>query len=144
KLAGNEIPLLARIAGLVDSYDAMITPRPYASTQSSYRAIQELIAQQGKLFQASLVDQFVQAVGMFPAGSLVKLNTGEVAIVTRQNRARRLRPELVVVLDENKQKLSSLKPLDLGDENVNGDNAKWIVCELAPGSYGITSEEYFI
>lgn len=141
-LTGADIPLLARVAGLVDAYDAMITPRPYAPGVSSYDAVQELIKSKGVLFQDALVEQFVQAIGLFPTGSLVELNTGEVGIVVKQNEMRRLKPEVVLVLDKNKEKLAALKLLDLADENVSISH--WITKGLQAGSYGVNSEEYFI
>ncbi len=141
-LQATEIPLLARIAGLVDAYDAMITPRPYAPGVSSYDAIQELIKSKGVLFQDALVEQFVQAIGLFPTGSLVEFNSGEVGIVVKQNEMRRLKPEVVLVLAEDKKKLNSLVLVDLSHEDVA--HSRWIVRGLRSGSYNVNSEEYFI
>jgi HD-GYP domain-containing protein (c-di-GMP phosphodiesterase class II) len=91
-LSGADIPVFGRIAGLVDCFDAMTTKRPYAPAKSAYDAVREINSLSGTLFQKELVEQFVQAVGMFPTGSLVELNTGEIAVVTGQNRVQRLRP----------------------------------------------------
>ena len=141
---GATIPLLARIAGLVDTYDAMITPRAYAPARSSYEAVQELIDTKGRLFQEALIEQFVQAIGLFPTGSLVELNTDEVAIVVKQNNIRRLKPEVVVVLKSDKSRQSPLKLIDLGSISLTGSDACWVARELEPGAYGVNSEEFFI
>lgn len=143
-MEGVSIPLLARIAGLADTYDAMITARPYARARTSHEAAQELIDCKGTLFQDSLVEQFVQAIGLFPTGSLVELNTGEVAIVVRQNGARRLKPEVVVVLDEGKDPKDVLDIVDLCNQDCGSDSERWIARELLPGSFGIDSKDYFI
>jgi len=143
-LEGASIPLLARIAGLVDTYDAMITPRPYAQARTSNEAVQELIDAKGSAFQASLVEQFVQAIGLFPTGSLVELNTGEVAIVVRQNAARRLKPEIVVVLDAAKRRKEVMELLNLAEQNADREGERWIAKELQAGSYGLNSEDYFL
>jgi hypothetical protein len=143
-IKGAAIPLLARIAGLVDTYDAMITPRPYATARTSHEATQELLDCQGVLFQESLVEQFVQAIGLFPTGTLIELNTGEVGIVVTQNDTRRLKPEVVIVLDAEKNKLEKLKIVDLANQRIAADGERWISRELLPGTYGISSEEYFI
>jgi len=143
-IEGAAIPLLARIAGLVDAYDAMITPRPYASARTSHEAVQELIDSKGSAFQDSLVEQFVQAIGLFPTGSLVELNTGEVAIVIRQNRTRRLKPEVVVVLDAAKRRKDVLGLIDLANQDQRAEEERWIARELQAGAYGVNSEEYFI
>jgi HD-GYP domain-containing protein (c-di-GMP phosphodiesterase class II) len=143
-IRGATIPLLARIAGLVDTYDAMITPRPYARARTSHEATQELLDCQGVLFQESLVEQFVQAIGLFPTGTLIELNTGEVGIVVTQNDTRRLKPEVVIVLDADKEKLEKLKIVDLANQRVSTQGERWISRELLPGTYGVSSEEYFI
>lgn len=141
---GASIPVLARIAGLVDAYDAMITPRPYATARTSHEAVQELIDGKGSLFQDALVEQFIQAIGLFPTGTLVELNSGEVAIVTRQNETRRLKPEVVVVMTADKEKLDTPFIIDLNNQAQRDNNLRWIGRELLSGSYGIDSEEYFI
>lgn len=143
-IEGNAIPLLARIAGLVDTYDAMITPRPYAAARTSYEATQELLDCKGRQFQESLVEQFVQAIGLFPTGTMVELNTGEVAIVVAQNATRRLKPELVIVTDEGKVRLEISKTVDLANQRVAADGERWISRELLPGTYGISGDEFFI
>ena len=141
---GATIPLLSRIAGLVDAYDAMITPRPYAPARSSYEAVQELIDTKGQLFQDALVEQFAQAIGLFPTGCLVELNNGEVAIVVKQNNSRRLRPEVVVVLNADKSRKQRLELLDLAASGLSGADTRWITRELQPGTYGVNSKEFFI
>ena len=143
-IEGAAIPLLARIAGLVDTYDAMITPRPYAPARTSHEATQELLDCKGQLFQESLVEQFVQAIGLFPTGTMVELNTGEVAIVVTQNTTRRLKPEIIIVMNEEKERLEDSILMDLADQNIKVDGERWINRELLSGTYGISGEEFFI
>ncbi|MEZ5557492.1 MAG: HD-GYP domain-containing protein [Pseudomonadales bacterium] len=143
-LAGQEIPLLARLAGLVDSYDAMITDRPHAPGRSSFEAVQELFDRRDQLFQAQLVEQFVQAIGMFPTGCIVELSSGEVGIVVEQNPSRRLRPKVVVVLDEAKQRYRKLVVIDLSEYRSVASGDLWISRELKPGSYGLHADEFFL
>jgi HD-GYP domain-containing protein (c-di-GMP phosphodiesterase class II) len=143
-IEGAAIPLLARIAGLVDTYDAMITARPYATARTSHEATQELLDCKGSLFQEALVEQFVQAIGLFPTGTMVELNTGEVAIVVTQNDTRRLKPEVVIVLDAEKERMASLRVVDLANQSIAAEGERWIARELLPGTHGISSEEYFI
>ncbi|MCB1842479.1 MAG: DUF3391 domain-containing protein [Halioglobus sp.] len=143
-IEGASIPLLARIAGLVDTYDAMITARPYASARTSHEATQELLDCKGTQFQESLVEQFVQAIGLFPTGTLVELNTAEVAIVVSQSSTRRLKPEIVIVLDGDKARLHAPRLIDLANQRIAAEGERWIAKELPHGSFGINSEEYFI
>lgn len=145
-LKGDEIPVFGRIAGLVDTYDAMITSRPYASTQSSYGALRQLRSLAGAEFQAELVDHFTQAIGMFPTGTLVLLNTGEVAVVTAQSRIRRLRPEVMIILDPDKKPLANYRVVDLNQMTATADNqtSLWIESGLEPGAFGVDPAEYYL
>ncbi len=143
----THIPVLGRVAGIVDCYDAMVSKRPYAETQSTFDAMRQLQSMAKGKFQKEMVDQFVQAVGMFPTGSLVELNTGAVAVVTAQNNYQRLRPEVMVILDEDKNLCDDFKILDLrmnSDADDLGKENMWIDRGLEPGSFGIDPAEYFL
>jgi HD-GYP domain-containing protein (c-di-GMP phosphodiesterase class II) len=147
RLKGDAIPLAGRIAGIVDSYDAMTSERPYARARSTYEAVRELKRLENTGFQAELVELFIQAVGVFPAGTLVELSSGDVAIVIAQNRFRRLRPEVMLILDAAKNVRSEFSILDLqqyGEKNEHGNPVLWITQGLAPGAYGVDPAEYFL
>jgi len=145
-LSGNQIPIFAKIAGVIDTYDAMTTPRPYAEPVSTYLAVRELNKLAGVEFPAEVVEQFVQAIGVFPVGTLVELNTGEVGVVVAQNRIRRLRPKVMLILDRDKEKLQEFPIVDLRNQlsDQAGQHSLWIEQGLAPGAYGVDPGEYYI
>jgi hypothetical protein len=93
-----------------------------------------------------LVEQFIQCVGMFPTGSLVELSTGEVGVVISQNKLRRLRPVVMVILDAKKKPLEKFKQVDLRKENEEDDNkvSLWIRWGLEPGAYGVDPADYYL
>jgi len=99
---GKKIPVFGRIAALVDCYDAITSERPYSHAMSAYDAVQLIYEWRDKDFQVDMVEQFIQCIGIFPAGTLVELTSGEIGIVVAQNRVRRLRPRIMLVLDRNK------------------------------------------
>lgn len=144
-LAGTDIPVYGRIAGVIDCYDAIISSKPYRGPKCAYDAVRELNQLAGRQFQAEVVEQFIQALGMFPTGSLVELNSGEVAIVIEQNRERRLRPNLLMILDENKQPLRASKILALSKVPETGDSrkARWVVGGYDAGTFDIDPKDYF-
>lgn len=145
-LAAADIPVYGKIAGLVDCYDAMVTPRPYAAARSPYDAVRELNSLAGTKFQRELVEQFVQALGMFPTGSLIELNSGEVGIVTEQNRVRRLRPKVLLLLDANKEPCANPHTIDLRtlSSNASEPGARFIISGHEPGAFGIDPKDYFM
>jgi len=147
KLEGESIQLVGRIAGIVDCYDAMTSARSYAKARSTFDAIRELQRVDGKWFQPGLVELFVQAVGVFPTGTLVELNTGEVGVVIAQNRFRRLRPEVMLILDAAKTLREDFVIVDLHgceENNTPGRTGLWIQRGLEPNAYGIDPNEYFL
>ncbi len=145
QLKGNEIPVYARIASIVDTYDAMTTFRPYAKPISTYEAMQKLNDLAGVEFQAEMVEQFVQAVGVFPVGTLVELSTGEVGVVIGQNRTRRLRPQIMLLTDNDKTVLESFKTIDLRSVLVDGSGESlYILRGLPPGAHGLNPSEYYL
>lgn len=136
-VTGDNITLAGGMAGLADTYSAMISARPYAQAVSVQQALHSLYTSRDKAFKADLIEQFIQCVGVFPVGSLVELNSGEVAVVVSQNRARRLKPRVMLVLDVNRQPFAKPVMLDLiYDPALPGrDEAYRIVRGLQAGMY---------
>ena len=64
-MAGERIPLIARIVSVCDAYQAMITTRAYRTAQTSEEAIAELRDQAGKQFDPKVVDAFVRSLPTF-------------------------------------------------------------------------------
>jgi hypothetical protein len=93
-----------------------------------------------------MVEQFIQAVGVFPNGALVELSTGEVGVVMEQNRVRRLRPKVMVILDRNKRPVAAPSSVDLRELPAEpGDKrAVWIERGLPPGAHGVNPAEYYL
>lgn len=112
-LKGREIDMLGCIAGIADTFDALTATRPYAAPVSPSSALSMLYKWRGKLFDAELVEQFIRCIGIFPLGSVVELNSGEVGIVIAQNLEKRLQPRVMVIRDAAGNPLKPQKLLDL-------------------------------
>ncbi len=79
--------LFSQIVSLADAYEALTAARVYYSIQMSPdNAVQILIKKRGSAFHPVLVKAFVNMIGLFPIGTLLKLNTGEIGLVTHQTR----------------------------------------------------------
>jgi len=115
-LRGEAIALPGLIAGLVDAFDTLTAPAPLGEHMSPANALSVLYKGRGKLFHAALVEQFIQCIGVFPVGSVVELNSGEVGIVIAQNEVRRLQPRVMVVQDAARNPIKPYKILDLMKE----------------------------
>lgn len=139
---GADIPLFGRIAGILDCYDAITSDRSYQRAISPHQALRVLYNARDKAFQEELVEQFIQCLGVYPTGSLVELVSGEVAIVIAQNRVRRLRPKIMLILGHDKVALNDFETIDL-DRETPGKTLE-IARVLDPGTYGINPKEYYL
>ena len=139
QLAGTDIPLYARIAGIVDCYDAMTSPRYYATPIPHSEAILKLAGWRSRLFQKELVDTFIQAIGLYPPGSLVELTNGEVAVVSDYKAGMGRKPKLTIILDVNKRRLSQKKVLSLSGKEGTIDIAR----NLPPDAYNWIRKRFF-
>lgn len=135
-LQGSQIPLFGQIAGLVDQYVAVTSPRPYAETLSPSRAEEMLYKQRGRQFDEMLVEYFIQTLSTYPTGSLVELSSGEVGIVKAQKSGHNLRPDVILLLDPDKQPYGSYTLVSL--DNYSKDRHPVSIRRtLADGEYGI-------
>lgn len=80
--ANREINFFSRVIAVCDAYDAMTTERPYQKARLPNVALRVLIEESGTKFDPLLVKAFINTVGVYPVGSLVRLTTGELAIVS--------------------------------------------------------------
>ena len=143
-LSGDDIPVFARIVGIADSYDAMTHNRAYAAALPPYKASKELYELRDIHYQGELVEEFIQATGIYPVGTLVELNTGEVGVVVAEYRTRRLRPKLLMLLDSSKTQHDQPYYLDLSAaENKSGKDKLEIRKSLETGAYGLDVDDYY-
>jgi len=115
-IMGGKIPLLARVAGIAATYDAISNPQESEDPVAPSRAVSLLYNMRDKKFQDDLVVQFIQSIGLYPTGTLVELTTGDVGVVVEQHADSRLTPK-VAVFNQKKAKASGeYILLDLKDE----------------------------
>lgn len=96
-MMGETIPRHALIVGLVDSYDAMTSERPYRDAMSPEKALQTLYSEAEENFTVELVQQFIRCVGIFPAGSVVELDNGAHGVVVGSQPGSGLWPTILLV-----------------------------------------------
>jgi putative nucleotidyltransferase with HDIG domain len=83
-LKGEEISLLARMGAVCDVYDAVTSERPYKRGWSPAEAIGRMAEWSGKHFDERVFKAFVKSVGIYPTGSLVRLESQRLAVVCEQ------------------------------------------------------------
>jgi len=144
-LSGDEIGLYGQMAGIVDCYSAMTRGRPWGDALSPQEALEEINKLREVWFSASVVDAFVQCVGLYPVGTLLELSSGEVAVVIGQNRIRRLKPRVLVLLAPDKSPNAHPTPMDLLFDPVAPDGTPYAIKRsLPPGAHGVDPQEFYL
>lgn len=85
KLYGNQISLFAKIIGVACSYEAITSPRHFKSARSSYEAMVEILKNEGKIFDDTVIKALLLSLSLFPIGAYVYLSNGKIAQVTDVN-----------------------------------------------------------
>ncbi|MDP9132140.1 MAG: HD domain-containing protein, partial [Nitrospirota bacterium] len=98
KLKNKSISLLAQLVGLVDTYDGMVGARHGRPPLLPHDAIRQLfvLGEKGR-YEKALIEVAIKALGVYPIGSLIKLNTSEKAVVTGINHTDRLKPKIRII-----------------------------------------------
>ena len=133
-LVGTQTPAFGRMAAIIDCYDAMITSTPYRQAIPEHKALQNIYNSREKLFQTELVEQFMQCMGVYPTGSLVELSSGAVGAVLSQNAEQRMKPKILMLLDEQKHPLKKRRVFDLVKQSKT---PLFIAKSLENNSYGV-------
>jgi HD-GYP domain-containing protein (c-di-GMP phosphodiesterase class II) len=113
----EEINNYAVITSLADVYDALITDRTYRRGLLPYEAMKIIIGSSGIDFEPSITSAFVRSMSIYPPGSLVRLNTGEIAMVIRVSKESIIRPYIRVILNPDGQICKETIDIDLMKES---------------------------
>ena len=85
RLKGDEITLFAKMGAICDIYDAISSNRPYKSAWTPFESLRQMASWGKGHLDHEIFRAFVQSIGVYPVGSIVKLKSNRLAIVTEQN-----------------------------------------------------------
>lgn len=112
-LVDEDIHLLARIVCIADVYDALTSDRPYKRAMSPNDAFEFILSKAGTMFDFQLTKIFSRIMVPYPEGTLIKLSTESIAIVTKTHPLYPLRPTVKIIKDNNESLKGKL--LDLSE-----------------------------
>lgn len=144
-LLGSGTSVYGKMASIVDCFRELSIGQPNATPLPAHVALEMMHGWAGRFFHPTLLENFIQCVGIYPVGSLVELNTDEVAVVIAHNRVRRLRPRIMVILDSDRKPYSTPKMVDLMYEPLSDFGVSYEIKRgLEPGMYGIDPKDYYL
>ncbi len=111
-LKDDEISESAQIVGLADVYEAMTHFRPYRLRFSPSKTMNTILNEKNA-FRSKVLKVLLERIGIFPIGTMVRLNTKEIGMVFKANQGFPLRPMVIVLFDEAGNKLVGPKQIDL-------------------------------
>jgi putative nucleotidyltransferase with HDIG domain len=129
--------LATMLCGIADVYDAMRSQRKYQQAFPSERILTVLQRNDGSQFDQHLVRRFVQLLGIYPVGNVVKLNTGEVAVVLRVHAPDPYRPKVRVLFGADGTRLELPRDINLWETEGTADRASSVIAPLNPADYNI-------
>jgi putative nucleotidyltransferase with HDIG domain len=123
------------LCSIADVYDAMRSQRAYQQAHPTDRILEVLKRADGRQFDQHLVRRFVQLIGIYPAGNLVRLNTGEIAVVRQAHAPDPYRPHVRVLIDREGRRLETTYELNLWETAEDPARPTSIVAPLDPAGY---------
>ena len=130
-----QLNLATTLCGIADVYDAMRSQRVYQPAFPTDRILAVLQRNDGKQFDQNLVRRFVQLVGIYPVGNMVRLYNGEIAVVMKAHAPDPYRPRVRILMTADEMPLANPIEVNLWEMADEQDNA--IQAPLDPAEYGI-------
>ena len=130
-----QLNVATMLCGISDVYDAMRSQRVYQQVFPTDRVLAVLRNNDGKQFDQNLVRRFVQLVGIYPAGNVVRLDTNEIAVVVKAHAPDPYRPRVKVLLAADRSPIDRPYEVNLW-EGLEGV-ADSVQAPVDPAEYGI-------
>ncbi|NOS90236.1 MAG: HD-GYP domain-containing protein [Methylococcaceae bacterium] len=143
KLKGSEISLYTRIVAIVDMYDAITSDRAYQKGRTHIDAISIMTKLCGNHLDADLTYKFIECLGIYPPGSIIEMSNGEIAIVVEANQEKKLKPKIIILLDELKRPRPE-RLVDLSKIDVDSTGQPYqILKTVRADAFGIDLNKYY-
>jgi HD-GYP domain-containing protein (c-di-GMP phosphodiesterase class II) len=122
RMQESGISHFTKIVSIANAYDGLTTDQPNQKGKTHLEATHIITNLTGTHFDPSLVVKFVESIGVYPPGSLVELTNGAVAMVIEVHERIKLRPKIILILDEGKKPVAE-RIIDLSkmEKDSRGD-----------------------
>lgn len=144
-LKGEEINLFSRLLSIVDVYET-VTNYPGAKVQiTPASALKSIYSMCNSFFDQALVESFIKCLGVYPVGSVVRLNNGEIGIVIDIKPGKHLLPTLMLVQDSQGKTHCPPKVINLDTFRDKEGLPKLLISKVVdPSVFGIDLSEFLV
>jgi len=120
KLVGQAIDIGARIVSIADAFEAMVSKKSYRNPMIGYQAVRNLLSDNARRFDPAVIIAFTKIMGIYPIGSVVRLNDSSLARVVSIHVDAPIRPKVQMLTDRKGNALSigSMAIIDLLEEKT--------------------------
>lgn len=142
----RNLNLFSRIIQIVDTFDGMTTAKPYREAYLPDEALKVMLKESGTKFDPTLLKIFINMIGVYPLGTFVQLDTGEMGLVFHNSNdpSKYDRPRVKLVMDSQGNKIPS-RIVDLGESTGGGGGFKRsIVKSVDPTKYNLNVPSYLL
>ncbi|GAW97582.1 MULTISPECIES: HD-GYP domain-containing protein [Colwellia] len=139
QLNDQQITQYGRMIAIVDSYDAMTAERVYKAGMHPIKAFNLLMKDAPNSYDNVLVEQFVNCLGIYPIGTLVKLTSGKLGLISRLNKSKPLLPFVRVFYNTRLNQAIAMEELDLSQTKYKDQ----IDCCIKPDEFNINLLSFF-
>jgi putative nucleotidyltransferase with HDIG domain len=141
-IGSRKLNLCTMIVSIADVFDALRSNRPYREGMATTR-IRSIMGEQGNpAFNQVLLKRFVNLMGLFPIGTLVRLNTEELAVVTAEHPTDPFRPQVKIITDKSGALVEEPLLANTWDRDERGEQPYAVVEAVDPESTEIDPLTY--
>jgi len=130
KLSAENLSLVARMGAVCDVYDAITSDRSYKKGWEPADSLKKMAEWQKGHFDNDVFQAFVKTIGIYPSGTLLKLKSGRLAVVTDQTSKSLLQPKIKIFFSCSSETPIPIKTIDLSHSNESIESVE------APQSWG--------
>lgn len=113
KISGDKLSLVARMGAVCDVYDAITSERCYKKGWDPADALKKMTSWKDGHFDDKVFNAFVKTIGIYPTGTLLKLKSGRLAVVTEQSEKSLLKPKIKIFYSGTSKSPLPQKTVDL-------------------------------
>ncbi|MFQ5354322.1 MAG: HD-GYP domain-containing protein, partial [Thermodesulfobacteriota bacterium] len=136
----GELNPLSQIITICDAYDALTTLRVYQKPNNPAEALKIMSNFSGRHFHPGYMKTFTEMIGIYPVGTLVRLSTNDIGVVTKVSGESPSKPLLKIICDAGG---NTLDPPVARDLSMDADDDRTIIATVNPASLGIELGEFF-